>query len=627
MSIILSGLIHVFRPLLSSLSGALDCEGLGPWYFLLGLRIVAIFFANGPWDTMKEDVTCNFVAPIEDRSRYFCMALCHNQHFPLSIAGTWSLGFIALLLLVGLMRLTRPKKKKKREKESEKLDKDRGLAVVGTAHHGSGPDFSTVYWVGRRGLPRRHGNTSYHPPYMHHPYHPHYAHYDGWHDWADWHGPPVAHMAGGHDAEMGGVPGDVGGYGMPVHTEHMGQAKMPDHYYDTPEPKMGICPTDNRQMKMTPHCPGTDQCGMRTHQSPMKQTHFAPHDSEKGQYNAPTKCVPVPINSSPYKGKIPLHCQTNEEHGQTLHPAPYGAGKSPDYACTAGSRTRCTTQGKMLPRYCEDGQYTMASKCRPDTEGSMEQLPVHPQLDDNTNTAIKRRSVPGSKMPTKHHGDFDAAGRSNPCTQPWMASDPTGRPIDGKNVMSGPRMATVCCHGDVAYTGADPCHMAPPYEPPCEPCCSAPCAHDRHWHGETHAGPQEKAKSSITNICGVPFFDIWVALLLAMEIVFLCVVIVFQLPTLFGRTFICSPGAVSCPPAVECTVKGRAEKRMALWGLAFTAMLFIIACSGYFNIRFCWNKSCRQRCSEKEGASEEDCPEDTEGQDGEEGGEENREGA
>ncbi|XP_020654559.3 uncharacterized protein LOC110081839 [Pogona vitticeps] len=632
MSIILSGLIHIFRPLLSSLSGALDCKGLGPWYFLLGLRIVAIFFSNGPWDSVREDVACNFVAPIEDRSRFFCLAVCHNQRFPVSISSTWGLVFLALLLLVGLMRLTRPKKKKKKEngRETEKRDKDKGLAIVETSPPGAGTDFSHVYWVGRRGLPRRYGNNAYPHHHMHHIHHPHYS---SWHHWDDWPGAPLAHTAGGHGAEIGVVPCDAGGYGMPVHAEHMGQPKMPDHCYAMPEPQMGTCPTDNRRMKMPTHCTGTDEYGMHTHQNPMRQNHVAPHSGEKGQYSAPTKCIPVPINSSPYISKMPPHCQTNEEHGETIRPEEYGAVKCPDYAYNAGTRTRYTSQGKMGPRYCEDGQYSMASKCTPDTEGSMEQLAVPPQLDDNANMAIKRRAVQGNKMHTKHHRNLDAAGRSdmgygsNTCTQPWMAGDSNCRPTGGKNIMTGPTVATVCCHDDAACAYADPCHMAPQYEPPCAPCCDAECTHDRHRHRETHSGPQEIAKSSITNICGVPLFDIWVGLLLAMEISFLCVVILFQMPTLLGKTWICSPGAVSCPPVVECTVKARAEKRVALWGLAFTAILFIIACSGYFNLRFCWNKRCRRMCGETEEASNEDCPEDTEEQDGEEGSdEENKEG-
>nr|XP_060636224.1 uncharacterized protein LOC132777788 [Anolis sagrei ordinatus] len=628
MSIILSGLIHIFRPLLSSLSGALDCEGLGPWYFLLGLRIVAIFFSNGPWDSVKEDVACNWVAPIEDKSRDFCTTLCHNLHFPFSIAAMWGLVFIALLLLVGLMRLSSPKKKKEDGENGNgngngngKEDKEKGLAIVEKAPHGSNADMSTIYWVGRRGLPRRYGayrSHPHHPHYLHH----YYGHHDNWHDWPDWHGAPGAPMVGEHYPDTGFVPPDVGGYGMPIHQEHISQTKMPEHYHDMAQTKMGAYPKDMRQSNKPTHGPGTEQYAMSSSPGQVRQTRSAPYYGEKGQYSAPTKSIPIPIHGSPHKGKITPRGSPGNEHDETFQ----------QRYTSPNDGTKYSGQSKMVPRYCEDGQYGMASKCRPDIEGSMGHIAV---ADDSPNMAIKRRPVQGTKIHTKHHANFDAAGRSdmgfvgNTYAQPWMTKNPSGKPAGGKKTMAGPSVGA--SHGDAACicNDTDPCHMGHKWEvhwePPCGPCCRAePTHHEGHGCRGSPPGPQEGAKMSIKKICGVPLFDVWVALLLAMEIGFLCIVLLFQVPTLLGRSWICTPGASGCPQSVECTIKGRAEKRVALWGLVFTSILFIIACSGYFNLRFCWNQRCQQMCSGEESGDE--AITEAGKRDEEEGGNENKEG-
>ncbi|XP_061444977.1 uncharacterized protein LOC133366186 isoform X2 [Rhineura floridana] len=617
MSIILSGLIHLFRPLLASLSGALDCEGLVPWYFLLGLRIVAIFFANGPWDTIREDVACNYLEPLHDRSREFCTALCHNQHFPISIAATWGLVFMALLLLVGLMRLTSPRRRKKRKREKEDKDKGEGLAIVATATHGGSPDISTIYDVGRHNLPMRYGNSRYHydhprnhhrdhhrDRHLHHPRHPHYAH------WEDWHGAHGAPMAKEHGSDMSYGTCEARGYGMSVHPGHISQTKMPEHCYDMGQPKMSVGPRETRQTEMA------------THHDHTRQTTVVPYCGETEPSNLPAVCAPLPISSSPYKGNMAPKCWPCDECNEPLqrrHMDPQESGESTDY----GYAKRHFGQGKMVPRYCEDGKYSMATKCKPVTEGNTGHIAAHPWADDKANMAIKRRLVQGTKMHNKHHVTFDATSRSDMgfgssvCPQPWTSEESNCRPISGAKMVSGPSMAAgpmLCCHGNAACTctEADPYHMTPCCEPQCEPSCCAETTH-HDGHRESSAGPKERGRFSITKICGVPLFDVWVALTLAMEICYLCSIILIQLPKLWGRSWMCSSEAASCPQPIECAVKGRAEKRVALWGLAFTSILFIIACSGYFHLRMCWNKRCRRMCSEKEEEKHEEvCAEETE---------------
>ncbi|XP_062992975.1 uncharacterized protein LOC134405660 [Elgaria multicarinata webbii] len=603
MSIILSGLIHVFRPLLSSLSGALDCKGVGPWYFLLGLRIVAIFFSNGPWDLTREYIECNLPEDIGERSRDFCWALCQNEHFPISISAMWGLEFIVLLLLIGLMRLTSPKKKKKGD-EKEKEDSDKGLVIVESLPHGGVADMSTIYTVGRDGLPSSY--THHHDPSTH-PHHRPHPHYADWHDWHSWDGRRVPHMAGGYGTDAGVGPYEVGRHGMPSQPEPMGQTKMPVNCYDMGQHKTSVCSTDLRPSKMSAHSSGADQYGLSPFQSHTKQTNARPYCGETEQYNEPTRCPPVPMGSSPYKGQMGPQCWPADEHNEAflpryIDPEECGGVESTDHVYMMGTRVRYTGQSKMPPRYCEDGRHSMEAKCKAAAEAGRGRITLHPRMDGQANMAIKRRPVQGNKMHPKRHVVFDASSRP-------MASN--CRPIGRKNIMAGPGLApgpTLCCHGNAACTCAethDPCHnVGPQHEPQNEPCCCTEPTHNRHRGSPP--GPQEEAKMSITKICGVPLFDVWVGLLLALEICFLCYVILFMMPRLLGLTWLCIGGIGRCPLSIECTVKERAEKRVALWSLVFTSILFIIACSGYFNLRFCWNRRCRQMCNEEEERREEE---------------------
>lgn len=592
MSIILSGLIHVFQPLLSSLSGALTCEGLGPWYFLLGLRIVAIFFSNGPWDTVKEDIVCNWIHPIHERSRDFCTALCHNQHFPISVSGTWGLVFIALLLLVGLMKLSSPPEKKDDRRHSDEGGDDDRLAIVAVAPHRSSADISTIYRVGPRGLTddsRSSRSRRPDPPYRA--------------PWTDGYGPPVAFGPGGPDPDVEAGPSEFGGYGTPAYSRPIGDSMT--------QRKMSTCPMGRKQTKLTLQCPGADEYEMSVLHDRMRQTDLAPAYDETAQC-MPTKCAPVPVTSSSYPGCRPPQCWRGGECNEPIQPRyvdPDGCGipEPPDSSSTAcaypmGNPTRYPGRCRMAPNYCEDRRYGVATKCRPVPKYNMDSTPVPPWEEDKANLAIKRRPVPGSKMPTKQRVTFDATGShemgfgSNAYPQPWQAgSCPTPN------------------NGTCAET--DPCCMDTRCGPQCEPSGgeeAVPTPGNDSTPGESIPGPQDQAKMSISRICGIPLFDLWVGLILATEIGFLLAIILLQMPRLVGRTWICAPGVTSCPQSVECTLRGRAEKRVALWGLAFTSILFLIGCSGYFNLRMCWNQRCRRACARREAEREEARAADTE---------------
>ncbi|XP_015275253.1 PREDICTED: uncharacterized protein LOC107117619 [Gekko japonicus] len=619
MSIILSGLIHLFRPLLSSLSGALDCEGLGPWYFLLGLRIVAIFFSNGPWDKAKEDLTCNWVQPVPEKSVAFCTALCHNQHFATSVSATWGLVFLLNLLYVGLMRLSSPEEKKENEKEDDKdKDKGRGLSVVATASHSGAPDISTVYTVGRHGLPANNGydegddddgygdgyDDEYHD-FPNHPYHHHHPYR------ARWHRPDMGPMGEGYGSIVPFGPYRTGGYGMPGG----GVYGMPgEGGYSAPSDGGYSVPSDGGYSM--PSEGGYSILAEVGHVVPGEGGHVMPDDegrsvpanegpgvSASGGYNVPADGgYGMPIHPGHNgKTKMPAHSYNTAQSNMGVGPVDCRQTKMAAHQHNAPplqgriKQTRaafhCDETGQYkVPTKCVPvsspyrRKYKMATKCRPVIESN---------LDSKENVALKRRQVHRNNMPNKSQVGF----RNPAPVQQQLAQDTKmaaqSRPSGGQRMAPGPGVSTgppFCCHNDAGC----PC-------PENNSCCSATQGEPLRQPSSGNSGPgsQEKAKRAITNLCGIPFFDIWVGFLLATEIAFLCVIIVLQMPSLLTRLWVCNPRAATCPPSVECVVRGRAEKRVALWGLVLTCCLFIVACSGYFYLRTCWNKGCRKCCDEE----------------------------
>ncbi|KAL7990109.1 hypothetical protein Chor_012775 [Crotalus horridus] len=252
-------------------------------------------------------------------------------------------------------------------------------------------------------------------------------------------------------------------------------------------------------------------------------------------------------------------------------PKEYGEGTDIHKVLTYTMGRKGVGRGKMNPRYSEEIKYSMATKCQTISESNMDQTAAQPR-PDAMNKAIKHRPVPGGKMKTKQQLAFDDPGRSDTGLgnkmgpQPWMAEDSHCRSTDENKAMSG-------------------AGTAPGPTPPCPggAACTVHVLGIIHATWALHLNPKETR---------VPMLHP-------------------PMPRLVGRSWICSPNAVSCPEAVECAVKGRADKQMALWGMAFTAIFFIIACCGYFHIRFCWNKRCHHMCIEPQGSCPGACAADT----------------
>lgn len=308
--------------------------------------------------------------------------------------------------------------------------------------------------------------------------------------------------------------------------------------------------------------------------------------SPNGGYSMPAGGgYSMPVHPGPTgKTKMAAPCYNTAQSKMAAHH--HNASPLPGRIRQTKGVSRCdeTEEYKMPMRRVPvpspyKGKYKMATKCRPVIESNM---------DCKENMALKRRQVHRNNMPNRKQAPVQEqlTQDSNMAAQ--------SRPVGGQSMTPGPDISTgppCCCNNDEGCPCAEntSCHSAPQGEASPQPSS-----------GNSSPGSQKKAKKVITNLCGVPFFDIWVGFLLATEIAFLCVILVLQMPTLLNQSWICSPAAVSCPPSVQCVVKGRAEKRVALWGLVLTCCLFIVACSGYFYLRSCCNQGCCKCCC-KEG--------------------------
>nr|XP_028559161.1 uncharacterized protein LOC114582367 isoform X1 [Podarcis muralis]XP_028559162.1 uncharacterized protein LOC114582367 isoform X1 [Podarcis muralis] len=118
MAAVVAGLARLLQPAMMFPGGEPGCRDLAPWYLLLGLRLVALFIADGPWSSPSPDLVCNWTS-VEADSRPFCSALCFNRHFPAPVSSAWGFAFLAALLPVGLMGLIRTGSKHRRKAAKE----------------------------------------------------------------------------------------------------------------------------------------------------------------------------------------------------------------------------------------------------------------------------------------------------------------------------------------------------------------------------------------------------------------------------------------------------------------------------------------------------------------------------
>lgn len=138
MAAVVTGLARLFQPALAFSGTDAGCRGLAPWYLLLGLRLVALFIADGPWSSASPDLACNWTL-VEVDIRPFCSALCFNQRFSAPLSSAWGFAFLVALLPVGLMRLIRTGYKHQRNAAG---NADEGQTDTPGVHHTTTARFS-----------------------------------------------------------------------------------------------------------------------------------------------------------------------------------------------------------------------------------------------------------------------------------------------------------------------------------------------------------------------------------------------------------------------------------------------------------------------------------------------------
>ncbi|XP_037754570.1 uncharacterized protein LOC114022586 [Chelonia mydas] len=110
MLVIVSTLVSLLHPVLSALSGAVQWRGLEHWFFLLGLRLLAMYFASAPWESAQQDIACAWSTSQDEETRHFCTSVCYNRHFLDPVLPTWGFSFLIALLPITIIRMLYPKK-------------------------------------------------------------------------------------------------------------------------------------------------------------------------------------------------------------------------------------------------------------------------------------------------------------------------------------------------------------------------------------------------------------------------------------------------------------------------------------------------------------------------------------
>ncbi|KAL7990115.1 hypothetical protein Chor_012781, partial [Crotalus horridus] len=118
MAMVIGGISQLFQPTIAVLSAEKICQGTNLWYFLIGLHMVTLFFAYGPWDSLKANLVCCWPSNIEDANK-FCLTICYNQRFPVPISGFWVFHFIAIIFTVALLKFVYVTKKSPKDKDAE----------------------------------------------------------------------------------------------------------------------------------------------------------------------------------------------------------------------------------------------------------------------------------------------------------------------------------------------------------------------------------------------------------------------------------------------------------------------------------------------------------------------------
>ncbi|KAM6451782.1 uncharacterized protein PHA67_018375 [Liasis olivaceus] len=138
MATVIGGISRLFQPTIGILAAEKICRGTNPFYFLIGLRMVTLFFAYGPWDALKNDLICRWPSDLGD-AKTFCSGLCYNQRFPVPISGFWVFHFIAIIFTIALLKFVYVPQKSPTDKDAEAATESKpatGAKVADEPHFG-----------------------------------------------------------------------------------------------------------------------------------------------------------------------------------------------------------------------------------------------------------------------------------------------------------------------------------------------------------------------------------------------------------------------------------------------------------------------------------------------------------
>ncbi|KYO17564.1 hypothetical protein Y1Q_0007698 [Alligator mississippiensis] len=124
MSVVVESVVEFLHPVLHVLQGTRGPPSVRHWYLLLGLRLMAMFFARGAWRTLRHDLACAWTAAVPNEQeeqaealRRFCKVVCYNRHFHNAITPTWGLSFLLALIPITIIRSLYPTDGEERDRE------------------------------------------------------------------------------------------------------------------------------------------------------------------------------------------------------------------------------------------------------------------------------------------------------------------------------------------------------------------------------------------------------------------------------------------------------------------------------------------------------------------------------
>ncbi|XP_078394442.1 uncharacterized protein gjz1 [Cetorhinus maximus] len=92
-----------FSRLASVAAGTLSTNrGMTLWYGLMGVRLVAVFVADRPWDSLRTDFICN------GSVSQYCWATCFNRHFDFPMDVLWDFSYVLASLPILCLYLLAP---------------------------------------------------------------------------------------------------------------------------------------------------------------------------------------------------------------------------------------------------------------------------------------------------------------------------------------------------------------------------------------------------------------------------------------------------------------------------------------------------------------------------------------